>query len=47
MDINAKYSIAHSHAWAMGRIYAVLFSELQIYTCALMYCTVPYLAIEK
>ena len=24
MDISAKYSIAHSHAWATRRIYAVL-----------------------
>ena len=24
MDISAKYSIAHSHAWATCRIYAVL-----------------------
>ena len=24
MDISAKYSIAHSHAWATHRIYAVL-----------------------
>ena len=24
MGISAKYSIAHSHAWATGRIYAVL-----------------------
>ena len=24
MDISAKYSIAHSHAWAIGRIYIVL-----------------------
>ena len=24
MNINTKYSIAHSHAWATGRIYAIL-----------------------
>ena len=24
MNINEKYSIAHSHAWTMGCIYAVL-----------------------
>ena len=24
MDLSAKYSIAHSHAWATRRIYAVL-----------------------
>ena len=24
MDINAKHSIAHSHAWDKGRIYAIL-----------------------
>ena len=30
MDINMKYSIAHSHAWAT----AVLISRLQIYTRA-------------
>ena len=24
MNINAKYSIAHSHVWATGHIYAVL-----------------------
>ena len=24
MDISAKYSISHSHAWATGCIYAVL-----------------------
>ena len=24
MSINAKYSIAHSHAWATGHMYAVL-----------------------
>ena len=35
MDTNMKYySIAHSHAWAVCRMYAVLinFSELQIYS---------------
>ena len=26
MDVNVKYSIAHSHAWAMGHIYTVLIS---------------------
>jgi hypothetical protein len=24
MDISAKYSVAHSHAWVTGRIYAAL-----------------------
>ena len=35
-NMNAEYCIAHSRAWATGRVYAVLinFSEFQIYTSA-------------
>ena len=39
MDIS-KYSIAHSHAWATGHMYAVLInvSELQMYMLLVRYC---------
>ena len=37
MDINMKYSILQSHAWATGRIYAVLILRIaNLHSCFLV-----------
>ena len=42
MNINAKYSIAHSHVWATDHIIHRSNLANCKFTLVLMYCTTPY-----